>query len=116
MAINIHRSFINNTGLNENNCLNSLLDNVSPEFENECIISPSKYCTDVDFQEILLEANCDIYIVNLNCLNLKTRFDHRYVIFGGHIHTFHKYHVLHYKVHVLIIILTWHSTQYLDIS
>ena len=76
MAINMHRSFINNTGLNENNCLNSLLDNVSPEFENECdIISHSKYCTDVDFQEILQVANCDICIVNLNCLNLKTRFD-----------------------------------------
>ena len=72
----MHRSFINNTGLNENNCLNSLLDNVSPEFENECdIISHSKYCTDVDFQEILQEVNCDICIVNLNCLNLKTRFD-----------------------------------------
>ena len=38
-------------GLNESNCLNSLLDNVSPEFENECdIISHSKYRTDVDFQ------------------------------------------------------------------
>ena len=69
-------SFINNTGLNENNCLNSLLDNVSTDFENECdIIIHSKYCTDVDFQEILQEANCDICIVNLNCLNLKTRFD-----------------------------------------
>ena len=39
------------------------------------IISHSKYCTDVDFQEILQEANSDICIVNLNCLNLKTRFD-----------------------------------------
>ena len=54
----------------------NLLNNVSPEFENECdIISHSKYCTDVDFQEILQEANCDICIVNLTCLNLKTRFD-----------------------------------------
>ena len=54
MAINIHCFFINNTGLNENNCLNSLLHNVSHEFENECeIISHSKYCTDVDFQETL---------------------------------------------------------------
>ena len=61
MAININSSFINNTGLNENNCLNSLLHNVSPEFENECeIISHSKYCADVDFQEALQEANCDI--------------------------------------------------------
>ena len=51
MVINMHRSIINNTGLNENKCFNSLLDNVSPEFENECdIISHSKYCTDVDFQ------------------------------------------------------------------
>ena len=72
MAININRSFINNTGLNENNSLNSLLDNVSPEFENECnIISHSKYGTGVDFQEILQEANCDICIVNPNCPNLK---------------------------------------------
>ena len=76
MAINMHRSFINNTGFNENKCLNILLDNVSPEFENECdIISHSTYCTDVDFQEILQEANCDMCIVNLNCLNLKSRFD-----------------------------------------
>ena len=57
MAITMYRSFICNTGLNENNCLNSLLDNVSPEFENECdIISHTKYCTDVDFREILQEA------------------------------------------------------------
>ena len=67
---------VNNTGLNENNCLNILLDNVSPEFENEYdIISHSKYCTGVDFQEILQEANCDICIVNLNCLNKKNRFN-----------------------------------------
>ena len=53
MVINMHRSFINNTDLNESKCLNSLLDNVSPELKNECdIISHSKYCTDVDFQEI----------------------------------------------------------------
>ena len=56
MAINMHRSFINNTGFSENKCLNCLLDNVSPEFENECdIISHSNYYTDVDFQEILQE-------------------------------------------------------------
>ena len=60
----------------ENNCLNSLFDNVSPEFENECdIISHSKHCTDVDFQEKLQETKYDICIVNLNCINLKTRYD-----------------------------------------
>ena len=56
MAININHSFINNTCINENNCLSSLLDNVSPEFENECnIISYSKYYNDADFQEMLPE-------------------------------------------------------------
>ena len=75
MAININRSFINNTGRNENNCLNSLLVNVSTEFENECdIISHRTYCTDVDIQEILQETHCYICIVNLNCLILTTRF------------------------------------------
>ena len=107
----MHHSFINNTGLNENNCLNSLLDNVSPEFENECdIISHSKYCTDVDFQEMLQEANCDICIVNLNCLHLKTMYD-QLSYFWLTQTDFHKYHVLHYKVHALTNILTWNSTE-----
>ena len=76
MAININRSFINNRGINEKYCVNSLLDNVSPGFENACdIISHSKYCTDIDFPEMLLKANCDICIDKLNCRNLKTRFD-----------------------------------------
>ena len=38
IAININRPIINNTGLNENNDLNSRFDNVSPEFNNECDI------------------------------------------------------------------------------
>ena len=109
MSININRSFNNSTGLN------SLLDNVSPEFENGCdIISHSRYCTDIDFQEMLQEANCNICIVNLNCLNMKTRFEQlRY--FWLTQTSFHKYHVLHYKLRVLTNILTWHSTKYLDI-
>ena len=42
MATNINRTFMNNTGLNENNCLNNLLHNISPELENETnIISHS---------------------------------------------------------------------------
>ena len=68
MEININRSFINNTGLSENNCL----DNVNHEFDNEFnIISHSKYCNDVDFKEMLQEPTSEICILNLNCLNLK---------------------------------------------
>ena len=76
ITINMNRSIINNTGLNENNCLNNLLDNVSYEFDNEFnIISHSKYCNDVDFKEILQETNLDICILNLNFLNRKTLLD-----------------------------------------
>ena len=65
MAININRSFINNTGLNEDNCLNNLFDNVSHEFDHELnIISHSKYCNDVDFNEMLQETNSEICILN----------------------------------------------------
>ena len=76
MAININRSFINNTDLIEYNCLNNLLDNVSHEFNNEFnIISHSKYCKDVVFKEMLQETNSEICILNLIWLNLKTRLD-----------------------------------------
>ena len=76
MTININHSFINNIGLNENNCLNNLLDNVGREFDNEfSIISHSKYCNDVDLKEMLQETNSEICILNLNCLKLKTRLD-----------------------------------------
>ena len=54
-VININRSFINNTDVNEDNCLNNLFDNVNHEFENEFIISHSKYCNDVDLKEMLQE-------------------------------------------------------------
>ena len=112
MAININRSYINNISLNESNCLNSLLDNVSHEFENECdIISHSKYCTDVDFQEILQEANSDICIVNLNCLNLKTRFDQLKLFLADT----DKLSQISCITLQGTYILTWHSTQYLDI-
>jgi len=77
MAININRSFMNNTGLNENNCLNNLIQSLSPESENELdLLSETKYYSDIDYRNLLKQTNCNITILNLNCLNLKTRFDH----------------------------------------
>ena len=76
MAINIHHWFKNNTGFNENNCLNNMLDNVSHKFDNALnIISHSKFSNDIDFKEMLQETNSEICILNFNCLNLKTRLD-----------------------------------------
>ena len=91
------------------------MSNVSPEFENECdIISHSKYSTDVDFQEILQEANCDICIVNLNCLNLKTRFD-QLKLFLADTDILSQISCITLQGTCFDEHLTWHSTQYLDI-
>ena len=63
MAININHLFINSAGLNENDCLNNLLDNVSHELDNEFnIISHSKYCNDVDFKEMYRKKIIDFHI------------------------------------------------------
>ena len=75
MAVNINRPFMNNTGLTEQNCLNNLLHVLSPDLENEPdIIDHSKYYNDNDFRNVL-QSGSEISILNLNCLNLKTRFD-----------------------------------------
>ena len=76
MAINLNRSFMNNTGLNENNCLNNLVQSLNPESEGEIdILNHTKYYNGTDFKTLLQQTNCKITILNLNCLNLKTRVD-----------------------------------------
>ena len=54
MTVNINRPFMNNTGLNENNCFSNLIHHISPTIENEIyIINHSTYCNDDDFRDIL---------------------------------------------------------------
>ena len=115
MAININHSFINNTGLNENTCLNNLLDNVSHELDNEFnIISHSKYCNDIDFIFMLQETNSEICILNLNCLNLKTRLDKLEILLAN-TDSHSKISCITLQGTCLTSILTWHSIQYVDI-
>ena len=76
MPININRSFMNNTGLNKNNCLNNLIQSLSPESESEIdVLNETRYYNDIDYRNLLQQTNSNINILNLNCLNLKTRFD-----------------------------------------
>ena len=50
MATNINRPFMVNTSLNEHNSLVNLLQNISPEIENEIdIVEHSQYYSDVNF-------------------------------------------------------------------
>ena len=76
MAVNINRTFMHNTDLTEKTCLNKLLQQLSPDLENETeIINHSRYYNDSDFRNLLQHRKGDLIILNLNCLNLKTRFD-----------------------------------------
>ena len=76
MAVNINRPFMNNTCLNESNCFSNLIHYISPNIDNEIdIINHSTYYNDDDFKDVLKNTKSELRILNLNCLNLNTRFD-----------------------------------------
>ncbi len=76
MAVNINRSFMNNTGLNTHNCFTNLMNSISPDLENETdTINHSRYYDDNSYKIALGKLNCELSILNLNCQNLKTKFD-----------------------------------------
>ena len=65
MAVNIHRPFMNNTGLDTQNCLTKLLADMSPDSENETdMINHSMYCNDVSFKNLLNSSSSKISILN----------------------------------------------------
>ena len=76
MATNINRPFMVNTGLNEQNSLVNLLQNISPAVVNEiAILEHSQYYSDVIFITMIQQVNDDIIILNLNCQCLSAKFD-----------------------------------------
>ena len=57
MATNINRPFMINTGLNEQNSLVNLLQNISPAIENEIdIVKHSQYYSDVNFINMIQQV------------------------------------------------------------
>ena len=82
MAVNIDRPFMNNTGLNKNNCFSNLIHHISPNIENEIdIINHSTYCNADDFRDVLKNNKNELSMLNLNCLNLNTRFKNKNSLF-----------------------------------
>ena len=75
MVVNINRSFMKNTGLNENNCFSNIIHHISPNVENEIDIINHSYYNDDDFRDVLKNTKSELSLLNLNCLNLNTRFD-----------------------------------------
>ena len=85
MAVNI--KYKNNTGLNENNCFSNLIHHISPNIENEMDkINHSTYYNDDDFKDVLKNSKSELSILNLNCLNLNTRFYLLKLFVGGRGH------------------------------
>ena len=63
-------------GPDEKNSLPHLLDRISPEMENEAsLIEHSKYYNDVDFRNVLHNANSKISILSLNSQRINAKFD-----------------------------------------
>ena len=74
MVVNIKCPYMNNTGLNENNCFSNLIHDIRPNIENEIdIINHSTYYNDDDFRDVLKNTKSELSILILNCLNLNTR-------------------------------------------
>ena len=78
---------MNNTCLNENNCFSNLIHHISLNIENEiAVINHSTYCNNDDFRDVLKNTKSELSILNINCLNLNTRFDLLNLFFGGREH------------------------------
>ena len=76
MVVIINHPFMNNSGLNENNCFSILIHHISPNVEIEIDkINHSTYYNDHDFRNVLKNTKSELSILNLNCSNLKTSFD-----------------------------------------
>ena len=64
MVVNINCSFMNNPGLNENNCFGNLIQHISPNIENEIdIINHPKYYNDDDFRDALNNTKVELSIL-----------------------------------------------------
>ena len=75
MANRYTNSFIHNMGLNEENSLSYLLDKICPEIKNETDLPEhSKYYNDVDFKNVLHNANSKISMLSLNCQSINAKF------------------------------------------
>ena len=75
MANRYTNSFIHNVGLIEENSLSHLLDKISPEMENETdLLEHSKYYNDVDFKNVLHNANSKISMLSLSCESINAKF------------------------------------------
>ena len=71
--------FIHNIGLDEENLLSYLLDQISPEIENETtVIEHSKHYNEVEFKNVLQNANSKISILSFNCQSINAKFSFRY--------------------------------------
>ena len=76
MAIEYVNSFNHYIALNGKNSLTHLLDQISPEIENETdLIKHSKYYNYIDFKNVLYNAKSKISMLSLNCQSISAKFD-----------------------------------------
>ena len=71
-----NREFLENININERNSLPDLVQNISPDSEEEInFIDHSIYYTDQDYKECISRSKGALRILNLNCAGLNATFD-----------------------------------------
>ena len=71
-----NRDFLENRNINERNSLLDLVQNISPDSEEEVnFIDHSKYYNDQDYKDCLSRSKGALRILNLNCGGLNAKFD-----------------------------------------
>ena len=71
-----NREFLKNRNINERNSLPDLMQNISPDTEEEInFIDHSIYYTDHDYKECISRNNGALRMLNLNCAGLNAKYD-----------------------------------------
>ena len=71
-----NRDFLENRNINERNSLLDLVQNISPDSEEEVnFIDHSKYYNDQDYKDCLSRSKGALRILSLNCGGLNAKFD-----------------------------------------
>ena len=71
-----NREFLENINIDERNSLPNLVQNISPDPEEEInFIDHSIYYTDQDYKECISRSKGTLRILNLNCAGLNAKFD-----------------------------------------
>ena len=90
-----NREFLKNRNIDERNSLPDLMQNISPDSEEEInFIDHSIYYTDQDYKECISRSKGALRMLNLNCAGLNAKFDNLKIFLAECNNNFFPLHVI----------------------